>query len=385
VKIEPHYDGATVHVLDASKSVTVASSLITDSSRDAFVSQKKEEYKKIRTDHAAHKSTARYFTIEEARKNKLSVDWQKTPPAKPNLIGIKTFLEYPLKEIAEKIDWSPFFHTWEIRGRYPQIFQDKVVGVEAKKLFDDAQALLKQIVDKKLLTANGVIGLFPANSNGDDIEVYADEKRNKAIAVFHTLRQQIYKTGEDKNAALSDYIAPKSSGIPDYIGGFAVTTGIGGDELAKSFEKKHDDYSSIMSKALADRLAEAFAELLHERVRKEFWGYSKAESLSIDDLIAEKYKGIRPAAGYPACPDHTEKRTLFDLLQAEKNTSIQLTESFAMHPGAAVSGLCFAHPQAKYFPVGKIEKDQIQDYAIRKGLDIKTVERWLAPNLNYDI
>ncbi len=385
VKIEPNYDGVTVHVLDASKSVTVASSLITPSSRNEFTSQKKAEYQKIRSEHAAHKSTARYFNIEEARKNKWVCDWKIAPPVKPSKLGAQALSKFSLEEIAQKIDWSPFFHTWEIRGRYPAIFQDTVVGAEAKKLFGDAQILLKKILSEKLLTANGVFGLFPANSVGDDIEIYADEKRDKVIAVFHMLRQQIFKSGEDKNFSLSDFIAPKSSGIADYIGGFAVTTGIRADELAKSFEAKHDDYNSIMSKALADRLAEAFAELLHEKVRKEYWGYAKNESLSTDDLISEKYKGIRPAAGYPACPDHTEKKTLFKLLDAEKNTGIYLTESFAMFPGASVSGLYFAHPQAKYFPVGKIEKDQIQDYAIRKGLDVKVVERWLAPNLNYDV
>ncbi len=384
VKIEPHYDGATVHVLDASKSVPVAGSLITASLREKFIAQKRNEYEKIRAEHLARKSGARYVDLETARKNKLECDWKKFPVIKPAFVGVKAFSDYSLKEISEKIDWSPFFHTWEIRGRYPHIFKDATVGVEAKKLFDDAQKILKKIVDEKLLTAKGVIGLFPANSIGDDIEVYADEHRDKVVAVFHTLRQQILKSSEDRNFSLSDFVAPKLSGIKDHVGGFAVTAGIHAEPLAKKFEKAHDDYNAIMVKALADRLAEAFAELLHLRVRKEFWGYATSESLSVDELIAEKYRGIRPAAGYPACPDHTEKKTLFDLLQAEKNAGVHLTESFAMLPASSVSGLYFAHPQAKYFPVGKIEKDQVLDYARRKGMDVKTVEKWLSPNLNYD-
>ena len=382
VKIEPHYSGPAIHVLDASRSVGVAGNLVNPSLREKFVSLKRNEYAKVRQDHAAKTPGARYFTFEEARKNHFEADWKKTPAA-PALPGVKVLKDYPLAEIAEKIDWSPFFHTWEIRGRYPKIFDDPVVGQEAKKLFDDAQKMLQTIIKEKKYSANGVIGLFPAASLGDDIELYTDEKRDKILATFHMLRQQIYKTGADRNFSLADYIAPKDSGAKDHIGGFVV--GISGaDEYAKDFEKKLDDYNSILAKALADRLAEAFAELLHLRVRKEFWGYAKDEKLSTEELISEKYKGIRPAAGYPACPDHTEKATLFKLLEAEKNTGVKLTESFAMHPGASVCGLYFAHPEARYFPVGKIEKDQVQDYARRKGMDLKTLERWLSPNLNYD-
>ncbi len=383
IRIEPHYSGPVIHVLDASKSVTVCGSLLNKTVREKFLTEKKSSYEKIRQEHASKGPGARYFTLEEARKNRFVPDPSKTP-GKPSFLGIKTLPSYSLEEIAQKIDWSPFFHTWELRGRYPQIFQDPKIGVEAKKLFDDAQGLLKKILQEKLLSANAVLGLFPANSVGDDIEIYADERRDKAIAVFHMMRQQIYKSGADRNFSLSDFIAAKDSGLKDYLGGFAVTAGLRADELAKKFEKAHDDYNSIMVKALADRLAEAFTELLHLRVRKEFWGYAKVENFSTEDLISEKYKGIRPAAGYPACPDHTEKGTLFRLLEAEKNTGIHLTESFAMNPGASVCGLYFAHPEAKYFSVGKIGKDQLLDYAKRKGMDIQAAEKWLAPNLNYE-
>jgi 5-methyltetrahydrofolate--homocysteine methyltransferase len=383
VKIEPHYGGPTIHVLDASRSVGVAGSLVNPALREKFVSQKRNEYQKIRADHSNKGPAARYVTIGEARANRFVPDWKKTP-ASPSFIGIKALEDYPLAEIAERIDWSPFFHTWEIRGRYPQILEDPKVGVEAKKLFHDAKKMLDAIVREKWFRASGVLGLFPASSVGDDIEVYSDGSRSKTLATFHMLRQQILKQPPDKNLSLADYIAPKGSGTADHLGGFAVTSGLGADEIAKRFEKDHDDYNAILAKALADRLAEAFAELLHLRVRKEFWGYAKDETLKHEDLIAEKYKGIRPAAGYPACPEHTEKGTLFTLLDAEKKTGIRLTESYAMHPGASVCGLYFAHPEARYFPVGKIEKDQLADYAKRKGWDLKTAEKWLAPNLNYE-
>mgnify|MGYP003346389975 FL=1 len=281
------------------------------------------------------------------------------------------------------IDWSPFFHTWELRGRYPAIFDDATVGSKAKELYDDARRLLDEIVQKDLLTAKGVYGFFAAAGAGDDIELYRDAGRQQKAATIHTLRQQSEKPHGQPNLALADYVAPRDSGRTDYLGAFAVTAGIGLDELCRRFDKDHDDYNAIMAKALADRLAEAFAEFLHKRVR-EAWGYGKQETLSNEDLIREKYRGIRPAPGYPACPDHTEKRLLFDLLQAEQQASITLTESFAMLPAAAVSGFYFAHPKATYFAVGKIGKDQVEDYARRKGMDLRTVERWLSPNLNYE-
>jgi len=384
VRIEPAYRGPTIHVLDASKSVTVAGSIINPEKRDKFIAEKRKDYAKIREEQKNRTKDARYVSIETARKNKFKSEWQKVPITAPFFPGVKTFKSYSIEAISHKIDWSPFFHTWELRGRYPAIFQDPEVGKAAKKLFDDAQHLLKVILNKKLLVANGVIGLFPAHSVGDDIEVYADEGRTKVLAVFHTLRQQILKPAGDWNLALADFIAPKESGIKDYLGAFAVTAGINIEPLVKKFEKEHDDYQAIMTKALADRLAEAFAELMHQEVRKKYWGYVKNEKLSTEELIRERYRGIRPAAGYPACPDHTEKQVLFDLLQAEKNAGITLTESFAMYPAAAVSGLYFAHPEAKYFTVGKIEKDQVLDYSKRKGMDVKAVEKWLSPNLNYE-
>ncbi len=385
VRIEPSYNhAAALHVLDASRAVGVVSSLLSSDKKAEFVRSKKAEYVKMREEQKNRRSEVKFLTLEEARANSLKVDWKKSPIQKPAILGLKTFDSYPLQEISEKIDWSPFFHTWELRGRYPNIFDDVTVGTVAKKLFDDAQLLLKEVISKKLLTARGVIGLFPANSTGDDIEIYIDESRKKVLTVFRTLRQQSKKPAGQPNLALSDFIAPKGSGIADYLGAFAVTAGIYIEPLISKFEKDLDDYHSIMIKALADRLAEAFTETLHERVRKEFWGYAKKESLSNEDLIGEKYQGIRPAAGYPACPDHTEKRTLFDLIQGEKNTSITLTESFAMYPASSVSGLYFANPESHYFPVGKLMKDQVEDYAKRKKMDLKAVEKWLGPNLNYE-
>ncbi len=385
VRIAPCYTGPVIHVLDASRCVGVVGRLMSAGMKEKFVQEKKADYMKIVIDREFSHPQARYVKIAEARKNKFESDWLKTTAPAPSFLGIKAFDDYPLEEIAKKIDWSPFFHTWELRGRYPHIFQDEKTGEAAKKLFDDAQKILNEIISQKLLTAKGVIGLFPASSAGDDIEVYTDEGRQKLLAVFHTLRQQTLKSGGDRNFALADFIAPKETGIKDTIGAFAVTAGIRIEPLLRKYEKELDDYHSIMVKALADRLAEAFAETMHERVRKEFWGYAKNESLTNEDLIREKYRGIRPAPGYPACPDHTEKRVLFDLLHAERYAKITLTENFAMYPTASVSGLYFAHPQAQYFSVGKIGKDQAEDYARRKDMDIKTAEKWLAPNLNYEI
>ncbi|GAA4335702.1 methionine synthase [Mucilaginibacter gynuensis] len=383
VKVAPNYSGAAIHVLDASRSVTVCSNLMNRDGRDTYIQGIKDEYAKAREAHANKKSDKRFVSIEDARKAKFQINLNGSIPNKPTFTGTKVFESFPLEELVPYIDWTPFFHTWELRGSYPKIFNDKYVGTEAQKLFDDAQVLLKKIVKEKLLHANGVIGFWPANSVGDDIEIYSDETRKHVITKIHTLRQQGEKVKDDPYYALSDFIAPKESGVTDYWGGFAVTTGIGCDELVAEFEKDHDDYNSIMAKALADRLAEAFAEKMHELVRKDYWGYSKDEQLDTDGLIKEEYQGIRPAPGYPACPDHTEKTTLFELLKAEDNAHMHLTESLAMTPAASVSGFYFAHPQARYFGLGKISKDQVQDYAKRKALPLEEVEKWLGPNLNY--
>jgi 5-methyltetrahydrofolate--homocysteine methyltransferase len=383
VKIDPNYSGPAIHVLDASRSVTVCSSLMNKGARGAYIQGIKDEYAKAREAHLNKRSDKRFISIEDARNLKLQINLNGSIPNRPTFTGTKVFEAFPLEELVPYIDWTPFFHTWELRGSFPKIFNDKYVGVEAKKLYDDAQVLLKQIVDERLLQANGVIGFWPANSIGDDIEVYTDETRRKVLTTIHTLRQQAEKVKGEPYYALSDFIAPKETGVPDYWGGFAVTTGIGCDELVAQFEKDHDDYNSIMAKALADRLAEAFAEKMHELVRKDYWGYARTEELGPDELIKEEYQGIRPAPGYPACPDHTEKTTLFEILKAEDNVKMHLTESLAMTPAASVSGFYFAHPQARYFGLGKISKDQVKDYASRKQMDIETVERWLGPNLNY--
>ncbi|MFA6027107.1 MAG: vitamin B12 dependent-methionine synthase activation domain-containing protein, partial [Ignavibacteriaceae bacterium] len=386
VKIAPHYSGAVIHVLDASRSVPVVSNLVNqdENVRKVFEEKIKTEYAKLREDHLKKREEKNYLSIEDARKNKFTCDWKNTPISIPKKLGVTVLENYPLKILRNYIDWTPFFQTWEMKGKYPKIFDDPSTGAEAKKLFDDANKLLDKIISEKLLQANGVIGLFPANSEGDDIEVYADESRKRILHSLHTLRNQNTKAETANNLALADFIAPKEIGVKDYFGAFAVTTGIGIEKLIEKFEKDHDDYNSIMVKALADRLAEAFAEHLHEKVRKEFWGYDADENLSSEELVKEKYRGIRPAPGYPAQPDHTEKKIIFDLLQAEKNTGIQLTESLAMYPTAAVSGLYFAHPHAKYFNVGKISKDQVLDYHKRKGMSIEEVEKWLRPILNYD-
>ncbi|MFA4923348.1 MAG: vitamin B12 dependent-methionine synthase activation domain-containing protein, partial [Ignavibacteriaceae bacterium] len=386
VKIVPHYSGAVIHVLDASRSVPVVSNLVNqdENVRKVFEEKIKTEYAKLREDHLKKREEKNYLSIEDARKNKFKCDWKNVQISIPKKLGITNLENYPLDILRKYIDWTPFFQTWEMKGKYPKIFDDKTTGAEAKKLFNDANKLLDKIISEKLLRANGVIGLFHANSDGDDIEVYADETRKRILHSFHTLRNQNIKSVTANNLALADFIAPKECGVNDYIGAFAVTTGIGIEKLIDKFEKNHDDYNSIMVKALADRLAEAFAEHLHEKVRKEFWGYSLDENLSSEELVKEKYRGIRPAPGYPAQPDHTEKKIIFDLLQVEKNTGIYLTESLAMYPASSVSGLYFAHPQAKYFNVGKISKDQVLDYHKRKGMSIEEVEKWLRPILNYD-
>ena len=386
VKIAQNYSGPVVHVNDASKSVPVASSLISDELRDAFMVDVTKDYDRVREQNKNAQSQNKFIPIEEARENRFPIDWSKAEIAKPKLIGNKVFTDYPLAELVEYIDWTPFFISWEMKGSYPKILKDPTRGEEARKLFADAQAMLKKIIDEKWLKANAVIGIYPANTVGDDIEVYEDEKMTKIKTVFHSLRQQTKKPAGQYNVALSDFILPKSNiqhPTSDYIGSFALTTGIGIDEHVARFEKEHDDYSAIMLKALADRLAEAFAELMHKRVRKEFWGYSSDEELKNEDLIKEEYAGIRPAPGYPAQPDHTEKPIIWKLLDVEKNTGMVLTESMAMVPTAAVSGLYFAHPQSHYFGIGKIKKDQVEDYAKRKGMALDKAERWLGPNLAY--
>jgi 5-methyltetrahydrofolate--homocysteine methyltransferase len=378
VKIAPNYSGPAIHVLDASRSVSVCSTLMNPETRGAYIDNIRQEYDKAREAHLNKRSDKRFKTIEEARNEKFRIDTAQVAPA-PAFLGTKTFTAYPLEELVPYIDWTPFFHTWEMGGSYPRIFSDKKIGDEAKKLFDDAQVLLNRIVDEKLLTANGVIGFWPANAVGDDILL---EVEGKPVTI-HTLRQQAEKAAGQPYYALSDFVAPKESGVQDYFGGFAVTTGIGCDELVAEFEASYDDYNSIMAKALADRLAEAFAERMHELVRKEYWGYAKEEQLSADELIKEEYAGIRPAPGYPACPDHTEKETLFAILDAEHQTGLHLTESFAMYPTAAVSGFYFAHPESRYFGLGKITKDQVEEYALRKNMSLEETERWLSPNLAY--
>lgn len=388
VKITPHYSGPVVHVNDASKSVPVASCLISSDLRNAFMEEVKRDYDRVREQNKNAQSQNKFISIEEARANKFPIDWKKVNIHKPVFIGAKTFTDYSLIEIAEYIDWTPFFHSWELKGSYPKIFNDPNRGAEAKKLFDDAQAMLKKIISEKWLKANAVIGIFPANSSGDDINIYDDNSAKKIKCTFHSIRQQTKKPAGQYNLALSDFVAPKSQTQhsepnTDFIGAFAVTTGIGIDEQVKRFEKNHDDYSAIMLKALADRLAEAFAELMHKKVRTEIWGYAKDEKLSNEDLIKEEYKGIRPAPGYPAQPDHTEKKTIWKLLDVEKNAGIKLTESMAMFPTAAVSGLYFAHPDSHYFGVSKIQKDQVEDYAKRKGMTLQEAEKWLGPNLGY--
>lgn len=386
VKIAPNYSGVVIHVFDASRSVPVVSNLLNENGieKEKFTSSIKYEYKKLREDYLRKKSEKKFISLEQSRENRTKIDWKNTIVKRPNKLGITLLKNYSLKEIRNYIDWTPFFQTWELKGKYPAIFDDPKVGKESKKLFEDANNLLEKITSEDLLTANGVVGLFPANSvSFDDIEIYSDEKRRGVKRVLHTIRQQMLKSVQQPNIALADFIAPKNSGVEDYIGMFAVTAGIGIEKLVEKFEKEHDDYNIILTKAIADRLAEAFAELLHEKVRKEFWGYAELENISNEELIQEKYVGIRPAPGYPAQPDHTEKQIIFSLLDAERNTGIKLTDSMAMYPAASVCGLYFSHPKAKYFTTGKIGKDQVLDYHRRKGMSIEEVERWLSPVLNY--
>jgi len=384
VKIDPNYlRGPVVHVNDASRAVGVVSSLLSPDKRDSFAAEIRAENAKISATHFRTRTDRKRLSIADARANRVPIDFAKAPPKKPTFLGVKGFYDYDLARLVDHIDWAPFFQIWELRGTFPAILDDPRIGEAARALYADGREMLERIVKNKWFKAGAAIGFWPANAEGDDIAVYADETRTKKIATLYTLRQQLEKREGRFNAALSDFIAPRESGIPDYIGGFAVTAGIGEDAVADRFKNANDDYSSILCKALADRLAEAFAEHMHARVRREFWAYAPDEQLSNLELIQEKYRGIRPAPGYPSQPDHTEKKTLFALLDAEKEAGVKLTESFAMWPGSSVSGLYFSHPESFYFGVGKIERDQVEDYAARKGMPVAEVERWLAPILNY--
>lgn len=384
VKIAPSYENPVIHVLDASRSVTVVNRLVSKTLKKGFLDEIRAEYEGLRVQYSSRGRKKTYLKIGDARKNRTDIDWNNTKVKAPKNLGITTFKNFPLAKLRRFIDWGPFFIAWEMKGKFPDILEDEKAGKEARKLFDEANQLLDKIINENLLTANGVLGLFPANSVGDDIEIYTDESRKEVQAVFHTLRQQSKKRSGQPNKALADFVAPKETGIQDYMGAFAVTTGHGVNELVDKFEKDHDDYNAILVKALADRLAEAFAEYLHREVRTNLWGYSPNEDLDNDQLIREEYNGIRPAPGYPAQPDHTEKTILFDLLDVKKSADITLTEHLAMSPASSVSGLYFAHPDSQYFNLGNIEKDQVEDYAKRKGMSVEEIEKWMGPNLAYE-
>jgi 5-methyltetrahydrofolate--homocysteine methyltransferase len=381
VKIAPHYSEPVVHVLDASRAVPVTTSLLSDDGKPAFVIQHRSDYEALRKSHASPKQ--KVVSLETARKRRTPIEWRVGDLAQPSFTGVRVLDDFPLATLRDFIDWSPFFHTWGLKGVYPRILDHPEQGAQARQIFAEGNALLDRIIEKKLITARGVYGLFPASAVGDDVELYTDRTRAKVQEQFHFLRQQANREGSEPCRSLADYIAPRETGLSDYIGAFAVTSGIGLKELCDRFRAENDDYNAIMAEALADRLAEAFAECLHKRVRDE-WGYGCDEGLNSADLIAEKYRGIRPAAGYPACPDHTEKGTLWRLLDVRAKTGMLITESFAMWPGSSVSGLYFAHPESRYFSLGKIDRDQVVDYAERKGMTIAEVERWLGQNLNYD-
>jgi 5-methyltetrahydrofolate--homocysteine methyltransferase len=403
VKIAPHYHASTVHVLDASRAVGVVNSLLNEKQKAAFDAKTRAEYASLREQHAAKTREKKLVTLEEARANRTPIDWSTYEPPKPDFLGVRVYSSdlssarvsragdgVSLRTLAEFIDWSPFFHVWELRGRYPAIFDDAVIGKQARELFDDAQKLVARIIDENLFTARGVFGFWPANSLGDDVDLYTDETRHEKLTTFYFLRQQLQKPAGQFNHCLADYVAPgadprfeiRDSRSGDHLGGFAVSIH-GADELAEKFKVALDDYSAIITKALADRFAEAFAECLHKQARIA-WGFGREENLSNVDLIRERYRGIRPAPGYPACPDHADKRMLFDLLDAERKIDITLTESFGMHPAASVCGFYFSHPDAKYFGVGQIRRDQVIDYAARRGESVVTVGKRLAPNLGYE-
>jgi 5-methyltetrahydrofolate--homocysteine methyltransferase len=381
VKIAPNYSEPVVHVLDASRAVPVTSSLLSDEGKTAFVVQHRLDYDAVRKAYSAPRQKA--VSLETARKRRTPIEWRAEELAVPAFTGVRVLDNFPLTRLRDFIDWTPFFHTWELKGVYPRILKDERQGAQARQIFNEANTLLDTIIAKNLITARGVYGFFPANAVGDDVELYTDDARRQVLERFHFLRQQINREGSEPCRSLSDFIAPKETELRDYIGAFAVTTGIGLKELCDRFRVENDDYNAIMAEAIADRLAEAFAECLHKRVREE-WNYGLDERLSNADLIQEKYRGIRPAAGYPACPDHTEKGTLWRLLDVESKTGMRITESFAMWPGSSVSGLYFAHPQSRYFSLGKIDRDQVADYHERKGMSVAEVEKWLGQSLNYE-
>jgi 5-methyltetrahydrofolate--homocysteine methyltransferase len=381
VKIAPHYSQPVVHVLDASRAVPVTTSLLSAEGKSAFVAQHRAEYEKLRQLHAGPRH--KLVPLTAARANRTPITWRAEDIAQPSFTGVRVLEDFPLAELREYIDWTPFFHTWELKGVFPRILEHAKYGEQARQIYAEANVLLDTFIAQKLLTARAVYGLFPASARGDDVELYADPERTKLLTRFHFLRQQQAKEQGEPNRSLADFVAPQETGLRDHLGAFAVTSGIGLKELCDKFRAQHDDYNAIMAEAIADRLAEAFAEYLHKRVRDE-WGFGRSEDLNKAELIQEKYRGIRPAAGYPACPDHTEKGTLWTLLDVEKQTGILITESFAMWPGSSVSGLYFAHPQAQYFGLGKIDRDQVVDYHERKGMTVAEVERWLGPNLNYE-
>jgi 5-methyltetrahydrofolate--homocysteine methyltransferase len=381
VKIAPHYSEPVVHILDASRAVPVTTSLLSDEGKSAFVAQHRADYEALRKAHSAAKLSV--VSLEDARKRRTPIEWRAEDLPTPSFTGVRVLNDFPLATLRDFIDWSPFFHTWGLKGIYPRILEHPEHGAQARQVFSEGNALLDVIIGKKLITARGVYGFFPASAVGDDVELYTDSTRGTVLERFHFLRQQSNKEGNEPCRSLADFIGPKETGLRDHIGAFAVTSGIGLKELCESYRAKHDDYNAIMAEAIADRLAEAFAECLHKRVRDE-WGYGCAEGLSAADLIQEKYRGIRPAAGYPACPDHTEKGPLWRLLDVQANTGMLITESFAMWPGSSVSGLYFAHPESGYFSLGKIDRDQVVDYSKRKGMSVAEIERWLGQNLNYD-
>jgi 5-methyltetrahydrofolate--homocysteine methyltransferase len=386
VKIHPAYErGQAVYVADASRAVGVVSNLLSAERKPGFVADLRAEYARLAEAHARAQEEKVRLPIASARANRLTPSFDTYRPVRPSFLGTRIFRDVPLAEVAGYIDWTPFFQTWELQGRFPEILDDPKFGEAARGLYEDATRLLRQIVEERWLEARAVVGFWPAEAEGDDIVLFTDEGRRERLAVLHTLRQQMDRSGNKRpNLALADFVAPAQSGIADYVGAFAVTAGIGEEEVAARFQRRNDDYSGILAKALADRLAEAMAEYMHARVRRVLWGYAPDEALSSADLIAERYQGIRPAPGYPAQPDHTEKGTLFRLLGAEEAIGLRLTESYAMWPGSAVSGLYFAHPESRYFGVGKIDRDQVIDYARRKFLRVEEVERWLMPVLNYD-
>jgi 5-methyltetrahydrofolate--homocysteine methyltransferase len=381
VKIAPHYSEPVVHVLDASRAVPVTTSLLSEDRKAAFVEQHRADYEALRKAYSAPRQQG--VPLETARKRRTPIEWRAEDLPEPEFMGVRVLDDFPLATLREFIDWTPIFHAWGLKGSYPRILEDERQGEQARQIITEANALLDRIIEKKLITARGVYGLFPASAVGDDVELYSDETRAKVLERFHFLRQQANKEGSEPFRSLADFIAPKETGLRDHIGAFAVTSGIGLKELCDKFRAENDDYNAIMAEALADRLAEAFAECLHKRVRDE-WGYGREEGLTNDELIQEKYRGIRPAAGYPACPDHTEKGTLWRLLDVQAKTGMLITESFAMWPGSSVSGLYFAHPESRYFALGKIERDQVADYHSRKGMSVAEVERWLGQSLNYE-